>query len=185
LKQLKYIFDLSKLKIIDFHFNNVNGGSIAISVARQGSKYLEIDEKVKNQIQLEERLGFTTLIPWENFNTNIIAFKEKFIALIREELSSGKRVAALGASTKGNVTLQTWGLNQDFINVIGDVNLEKDNRITPGTHIPIRSEDFVLKQGYECFVILPWHFREFFVSNSKFANKTLIFPLPFPEKIST
>ncbi len=185
LKQLKYIFDLSNLKIIDFNFNKINGGSIAINVARHGSKYLEIDKKVKTQIQLEEKLGFTTLYPWENFNRNIIAFKEKFIALIREELSNGKRVAALGASTKGNVTLQTWGLNQDFINVIGDVNLEKVNRITPGTHIPIKSEDFVLKQGYECLVILPWHFREFFVSNSKFANKTLIFPLPFPEKIST
>ncbi len=185
LKQLKYVFDAANFKIIDFNFNSINGGSIAISVANQESKYLEITQKVKDQISIEEKLGFSTLVPWENFNRNIIEFKDRFISLLREELNNGKKIAALGASTKGNVTLQTWKLDQELINVIGDVNVEKNNRITPGTNIPIRSEDFVLSQEYDCYVILPWHFRDFFVNNPKFSNKILIFPLPVPEKIYT
>lgn len=185
LKQLKYIFDAANFKIIDFNFNSINGGSIAITVAKRESKYMEITEKVKDQVSVEEKLGFSTLAPWEKFNRNIIEFREKFISLLQEEMNNGKKIAALGASTKGNVTLQTWNLNQELISVIGDVNEEKNNRITPGTNIPIKSEEFVLSQGYDCLVILPWHFREFFVNNPKFSNKILIFPLPVPEKIFT
>lgn len=185
LKQLKYIFDATNFKIIDFNFNSINGGSIAISVAKRESKYIEITQRLKDQLLTEEKLGFSTLAPWENFNRNIIDFRDKFISLLREELNNGKRIAALGASTKGNVTLQTWNLDQELISIIGDVNEEKNNRITPGTNIPIRSEDFVLSQGYDCLVVLPWHFREFFVTNPKFSDKTLIFPLPVPEKVFT
>ena len=38
LKQLKYIFDAANFKIIDFNFNPINGGSIAISVAKRELK---------------------------------------------------------------------------------------------------------------------------------------------------
>ena len=53
---------------------------------------------------------------------------------------------------------------------------------TPGTWIPIDVEDFVLEK-YDVFVILPWHFRNFFVRNEKFKGKTLVFPLPTPEVV--
>ena len=43
----------------------------------------------------------------------------------------------LGASTKGNVTLQTWEVTPNDIAVIGDVNPDKDGSYTPGTWIPI------------------------------------------------
>ena len=44
------------------------------------------------------------------------------------------------------------------------------------------NEDEVLAY-YDAFVILPWHFRKFFVNNEKFKGKKLIFPLPTPEVV--
>ena len=46
----------------------------------------------------------------------------------------------------------------------------------------IEDEDKVLSD-YDYFVVLPWHFKEFFLSNKRFKNKNLIFPLPTPEMI--
>ena len=83
----------------------------------------------------------------------------------------------LGASTKGNVLLQTWTEVSDRIKYIGDVNPDKHGCYTPGTLIPIRDEDELLEQ-YDVFVVLPWHFKQFFINNKKFNGKTLIFPLP-------
>jgi NDP-4-keto-2,6-dideoxyhexose 3-C-methyltransferase len=81
------------------------------------------------------------------------------------------------------VTLQTWGVTPDDISVVGDVNPDKDGSYTPGTWIPITNEDDVLEK-YDVFVILPWHFRKFFLSKDKFKGKKLLFPLPTPEIVT-
>jgi hypothetical protein len=62
---------------------------------------------------------------------------------------------------------------------VGDVNPDKDGSFTPGTWIPIKDEDSVLCE-YDVFVVLPWHFKEFFMNSSKFKGKKLLFPLPIP-----
>ena len=108
--------------------------------------------------------------------------KPVFVDILKELKTNGLKIAALGASTKGNVTLQTWGIS-DYIDVVGDVNLEKNGSYTPGTWIPIKDEDSVLSE-YDVFIILPWHFKKFFVNNLKFKGKQLLFPLPTPELVT-
>ena len=182
MRQLKYIMDQSGFKIIDFEFNDVNGGSISLMVSNNDSKYEECVERLNSVLQSEVMYAYNTLSPWIQFEKNIETCKKEFFKISNKLKDEGLRVAALGASTKGNVTLQTWEL-QDCIEVIGDVNPEKHGSYTPGTWIPIQDENIVLDE-YDVFVIFPWHFRNFFVSNEKFKGKKLLFPLPKPELIT-
>lgn len=181
-RQLKYIMDQSDLKIIDFEFNDVNGGSISISVANKNSKYTECTQRLNSLIQEEVNLGLNTIKPWEEFEKRIELCKDYFWDIINKYKKNGSKIAALGASTKGNVTLQTWGVTPEDILIIGDVNPDKNGSFSPGTWIPIKDEDSVLSE-YDVFVILPWHFKNFFINNPKFKNKVLIFPLPVPEVV--
>jgi hypothetical protein len=126
-------------------------------------------------------LGLNTVEPWREFEERINNCKIKFLEIIDNLKSQGLKIAALGASTKGNVTLQTWDLT--CIESIGDINPDKHGAYAPGTWIPIKDEDSVLNE-YDIFVILPWHFRNFFVNNKKFKGKKLLFPLPNPELIT-
>ena len=41
LRSIKHIFDNVGFKIIDLEFNDINGGSFAITVAKKSAKYLE------------------------------------------------------------------------------------------------------------------------------------------------
>lgn len=182
MRQLKYIMDQSNFKIIDFEFNDINGGSISLVVANKDSKYEEATEKVKELIQEELDLKLDTLEPWKDFSFRIDQCKLEFWKLIDKFKNDGLKIAALGASTKGNVTLQTWNITSDYIQVVGDVNPDKDGSYTPGTWIPIEAEDSVI-DSYDVFVILPWHFKNFFISSPKFKGKTLVFPLPNPEVV--
>jgi hypothetical protein len=182
IRQLKYIMDQSGFKIIDFEFNDVNGGSISVSVANKNSKYEECTEKLNKLIVEELSLSLDTVNPWKDFEVRIGECKNKFWKLIEEFKQNNLKIAALGASTKGNVTLQTWQLTLDDILVVGDVNSDKHGSFTPGTWIPIKDEDAVLNE-HDVFVILPWHFRDFFVNNPKFKGKVLVFPLPIPEVV--
>lgn len=180
MRQLKYIMDQSGFKIIDFEFNDVNGGSISLVVANENSKYHEATQMVNDLIQEELELKLNTTKPWSDFKNRIEFCKHKFLDLIAECNKNNFKIAALGASTKGNVTLQTWQLTNHDIEVVGDVNPDKDGSFTPGSWIPIKSEDSVI-ENYDVFIILPWHFRNFFVNNTKFKGKKLLFPLPTPE----
>ena len=183
MRQLKYIMDQSGFKIIDFEFNDVNGGSISVSVANKNSKHEECTEKLNELITEELNLSLDTAIPWKDFEVRIEDCKNQFWNLIEKFKQDNLKIAALGASTKGNVTLQTWKRTPEDILVVGDVNPDKNGSYTPGTWIPIKDEDSVLSE-YDVFIILPWHFRNFFLNNQKFKGKVLVFPLPTPEVVS-
>jgi len=183
MRQLKYIMDQAGLKIISFEFNDVNGGSISMMVANKNSKYEECTQMLNELLHEELELGLDTIKPWQDFQVRIAECKDRFWQLINSCKESGLKVAALGASTKGNVTLQTWGITTNDLEVIGDVNPDKDGSFTPGTWIPIKDENTVLEE-YDVFVIFPWHFRNFFINNEKFKGKKLLFPLPKPELIT-
>ena len=180
MRQLKYIMDQAGLKIIDFEFNDVNGGSISLVVANKDSKYEEATQMLNDLLQEELDLKLNTTEPWNDFSIRIEECRIKFWDLINKCKESGLKIAALGASTKGNVTIQTWGVTSDDIKVVGDVNPDKDGSFTPGTWIPIKNEDSVIEE-YDVFVILPWHFKNFFINSPKFKGKKLLFPLPNAE----
>ena len=91
---------------------------------------------------------------------------------------TGENVSGIGASTKGNVILQYCELDDMLLSEIGEVNKEKFGHKTPGSWIPIISEQEVLNKRNKYLLILPWHFKDFFLQNKKFKNKNLIFPLP-------
>ena len=175
--QLKFIMEVSGLKIVDFEFNDVNGGSISLSVARQDSQRPECTDRINEILHQEKRQGLQTTVPWQNFANEIKLREKELLDYLNESFAPEFIPMALGASTKGNVLLQTWTEVSDRIKYIGDVNPDKHGCYTPGTLIPIKDEDELLEKN-NVFVVLPWHFKEFFINNKKFNGKTLIFPLP-------
>ena len=40
------------------------------------------------------------------------------------------------------------------------------------------NRDKALSLNADYYIILPWHFKDFFLKNKKFKNKKLVFPLP-------
>ena len=92
--------------------------------------------------------------------------------------AEGKTVAALGASTKGNVLLQYCGLTANEIDFVGEVNAEKYGCFTPGSWIPIIPEAVALAKKPDYLIVLPWHFRKFFQGQERYKHTNLVFPLP-------
>ena len=65
--------------------------------------------------------------------------------------------------------------------VIAEVNVEKFGRFTPGTLIPIDSEDKLNKERPDYYMVLPWHFRDNILEREKEYLENggkFIFPLP-------
>lgn len=178
LKQIKWMLDKAGLKIIDLEFNDVNGGSFSITAAKANSKFSEALDKVQKCLESEVNLKLDDLNVYQDFYEKINESMEQLKQQIKTIRQSGKSIYGLGASTKGNVLLQYCGLGPDDLNVIGEVNEDKFGLKTPGTKIPIISENELLEKRPDFLLVLPWHFADFFKNNNKFSQTKLIFPLP-------
>lgn len=184
MRQLKYIMDKAGFKIVDFEFNDVNGGSISVVVTpATNMQRKECTVKLTGVLAQEIDMGLDTVQPWEDFAERINSCKKQFWEIVDFYRRNGSKICALGASTKGNVTLQTWEIGPEDVKVVGDVNPDKDGSFTPGTWIPIANEESVLEGEYDLHIVLPWHFRDFFLKNEKFKGRRFLFPLPEPEVV--
>lgn len=181
LKSIKYIFDITGFKIIDLEFNDINGGSFAITVSKKNSKHKENSKIIEWLLEKEDIYKYNSFLTHKNFFQNAEKHKKLFRELLLNLKDMKKKIIGYGASTKGNVILQYCGINSQILDVIVDVNKDKHNKFTPGSKIKIVEESFIKKLKPDYMVVMPWHFKSFIMNKEKpFLNGggKLIFPLP-------
>jgi len=180
LKQIAWMCDRVGLRITDVEFNDVNGGSFAVTVEKANPSSGQLPE-VARLLAEEEQKGFSTLLPFAKFSDDVFRHRTELTACLTQLRAEGRRVFGLGASTKGNVILQFCELGPREIEFIAEVNEEKFGCVTPGTRIPIISEAEAQRLKPDTLFVLPWHFREHFLrAQEPFMNQggRLLFPLP-------
>ena len=176
------LLEANGMRIIDVQFNDINGGSFAFTAG-----HAEYDHKI-NVAEIDKVLQAEAIADWSNpasykeFIVDISEARRNLTHLIKKLNSSGKKVAALGASTKGNVLLQWCGFNNSDIAFISDVNPLKWGCYTPGSGIPIISEKSAAAERPDYMLVLPWHFKKGIIEREQtFLSQggKLIFPLPY------
>ncbi len=180
LKSIDFILERAGMRVIDVELNDVNGGSIAITACKIDSKHRP--KKLVEWLRVSEERRFG------NFTEELMLFAKRveiqrvnIRTLLTTIKESGSSIWGIGASTKGNVLLQYCGIDNTIIDAIADVNDFKFGRMTPGTHIPIKSEEemYLANPGYA--LVLPWHFKTTIVGRSERylgSGGRLLFPLP-------
>lgn len=167
--------------VIDVSLNDVNGGSFAVTVAKAkpgASKHAPV---VGQMLENEEKAGLNGIEQFAQFAEGARRHKSELRALIERLKGAGKRVFGMGASTKGNVILQYCDIGPELLACIAEVNEDKFGCFTPGTEIPIVSEEQAFAQKPDVLLVLPWHFRENLVRRSAPLLERgikLLFPLP-------
>ena len=181
LKSIKFILDKVGFKIIDIEFNDINGGSFALTVAKKNSTHNENKKIVEWLLKKEEIFKYNDLITHKNFYQECLKQRKILINLLKNLKDMKKTVLGYGASTKGNVILQFCNIDSNLIPYIGEVNKYKYNKYTPGSGIKIISEKELKNKKPDYLLVLPWHFKNFIIKKEQKFIKNggkLIFPLP-------
>lgn len=185
LKSLKYLYEKHGLQIIDIETNNVNGKSYRIYACRKSSFFAPNckpgwEQRLDVVQAREQRLS--DLWPFRNFLDRLEANKKKVIEFIEDVVAEGKTVWVYGASTKGNVILQYYGLDYRLIQGAADRSPEKVGRVTVSTNIPIFSEEYAREANPDYFLVLPYAFIDEFVDREReYLTKGGHFIVPLPE----
>ena len=171
----------NKLRVFDIKKNDINGSSKQYYVCHDNSKIKNNDKVVESVLNDEKKLELSKVSTFKNFIKNIDKSKKQLIDLIKKINKQGKKIHCYGASTKGNVLLQYYKINNKMIGFAAEKNENKYNLFTPGTNIKIISE--ILSRFYkpDYYLVLPWHFKkEILHREKKIRSKGVkfIFPLP-------
>ena len=181
LKSLKHLLDKSGLKIINLSFNQINGGSIEVDVAKKKSKLAECIHLINWVLESERLNKYNEITRHKQFFKECQNHKILLKKLLLTLKKQNKKILGYGASTKGNVLLQYCNINSELLDYIAEVNKFKFNKYTPGSNIKIISEKEAKLKNPDYMLVLPWHFKDHIVKREQNFLKNggkLIFPLP-------
>ena len=171
----------NELRVFNLKANTINGGSMRYYICHKDSKYKNNNKKINKILREEMKSKLDKPNTFSDFFNLINVQKKKLLKLINKIIKKKETIHGYGASTKGNVLLQYFGIYSNKISYIADRNPQKVNLYTPGTKIKIVSESFsrMCKPNY--YLVLPWHFKKEIILREKRAIKDgsrFIFPLP-------
>ena len=128
LESFEYLINKQGLKLFYAETNEVNGGSVRLYICKKNSKKYDKDvfsEKLNYLRKKEKMLNLTSTETYLDFESIVNDLKSKTIKFVDKIIKNKKKVLALGASTKGNIILQHFGLTKDKIPYISERNPEK------------------------------------------------------------
>ena len=156
------------LKIDYMEVNPINGGSVFFTARRNPGQRIVVP-------------------PWENggnLRTIVDRTLDKCGLFFEEAKDQGWNVHGYAASTRGNTLLQVLqkeGELEDEIVAVADANPDKWGRYTPGTLIPIISEEESRAADPDYYFVLSSHFIDSFIERERdFLERGGQFVLPFP-----
>ena len=172
----------NKLKIFNHEYNESNGGSSRYYIKHIENNKIKVNNKnINYALNFENKYKLDKLKTYDSFSKKINTIKKKTINKLNSIINAKKIIHGYGASTKGNVILQYFGLDNKKVQYISDRNPFKFNRYTPGTKIKIISEKKSRSLKPDYYFVLPWHFKKEILLREKKMRKNntkFIFPLP-------
>jgi hypothetical protein len=176
------------LEIFDLEMReSINEGSIRVYIRKEGKgKTIRIPDGAEARLAAtrdeEKKLGLGEKEVYEKFAARVLKAKAQIMDFINREVAKGKTIHGYAASTKGNTTLQFYGLTPKHIEAIADRNPVKWGKVTVGTQLPVVSEADSRAKNPDYYLVLAWHFfPEFKEREKEYLNKGGKFILPMPE----
>jgi len=186
LRTLNYLMERNGLKIVDASLNEVNGGSLRIFVVHADDPR-QVSSALRKLQDTEMALGLSEMVTYERFGAEILRLKQTVVEFIRREREAGGLVIGLGASTKGNVLLQYFGITKDMVPAISERNPEKVGLRTLGTDIELISEEAARALQPSAMLVLIWFFKdELLKREAGYLERggKLLFPMPYPHVVT-
>ena len=159
----------------------IHGGSILFHLQHRSSG-MKPHGSVAAALEKERQMALIDPVAWRPFAERVALIRRELPALIRKLKSEGKRIIGYGASAKGNTLLNTCGLTKRELDYIIDNTPFKQNKIAPGSGIPVRPPEMLLADQPDYALLLAWNFaKEILGRETEYQRRGGKFIVPIPE----
>ena len=143
------------LELVDALSQTTHGGSMRYVLAKTGTR--NVAPSVTQTIAKEKEQGLDRAETYETFRSRCERSREALVDLIRGLRAQGRRVVGYGATSKSTTVLNYCGFGSQDIELISDTTPVKQNKYTPGTHIPVLRYETFLENYPDYAVLFAWN----------------------------
>ena len=155
---VSYILRKHDLELINVEPQVTHGGSMRYTIAHQGAKI--VSKNVLDLIDKEKRMGLNKKDAYIDFTDNVNQIKKDLIVLLTRLKSEKKKVVAYGATSKSTTVTNYFGISPELIDCIYDTTPIKQNKYSPGAHIPILPYDQFRDSNPDYVLLFAWNHAE-------------------------
>jgi SAM-dependent methyltransferase len=180
-KPLVPFFQRFGLEVIDVQQRDIHGGSFRVFVSRSGR--WPASPLVEDLLQSEAAMGVHSLELLQKFARAVQDNRHELLWLLQRLKHDGHRLAGVSAPAKGMTLLNYCRIGTETLDFVSEKSTLKIGRFTPGSHIPVVSDEELLRRRPDYALLLAWNFAEEIMHNlSAFrqGGGKFIIPIPRP-----
>lgn len=156
LTPLVRLFAGAGLILADVERQKVHGGTIRVFVTRAGQP----STRVEAAIDHEKQIGVTEAGLYTTFASRVVQSRDALVAVLSGQRRNNARVVGLGATAKSTTLLNYCAIGPQHLDYIADSTHLKVGLLSPGSHIPIRSEDALSQDRPDTILLLAWNYAD-------------------------
>jgi hypothetical protein len=178
-RPMQSLFERIGLELVAVERVSTKGGSLRYFVQRSSGP-LKKDGTVVEMLALEEKMGLYRKETFKAFADKINVLKEQTKNFLAKAKSDGKSIAGFGASVTGTTLTYHFEIGE-YLDYLVDDNPAKQNRFSPGLHLPVLPSSALHERNPDYVIILAWRFAEIIISkNQAYLEGTGQFLIPVP-----
>ncbi|MDC0039558.1 SAM-dependent methyltransferase, partial [Gammaproteobacteria bacterium] len=147
------------LQLFDVQELATHGGSLRVFVQLSNCGNQKIASVVDQILNEEEKVGVGRREFYTGFQEIAEKYRDNFTEFLMHAKLDGKKVVGYGAAAKGNTLLNYAGIDAELVSYIVDQNPAKQGKLTPGSRIPILSEQYLCEDKPDYVIIFPWNLQ--------------------------
>lgn len=166
------VFRSQGLDIFDVEGLSTHGGSLRIFAKHLEDNSKPITENVYTLLEREKSFGLNSLACYKGFQEKVDEIKYNFISFLLEQKRKNKVVIGYGAAAKGNTLLNYCGIKgNDLVKFVVDASPYKQNKLLPGSRIPVVGKDAIESLRPDFIVIFPWNLTDEIVDQLSYVRQ--------------
>lgn len=169
------------MEIFDIEQVDIHGGSFRVYIGHKNQH--GISPIVSELVKEEERLKLYSLDTLNKFAVDVANNRKELTWLLHSLKHQGKSIVGVSAPAKGMTLLNYCRIGSDILDVVTEKSKLKIGRVTPGMHIPVVPDSYLLEKQPDYALLLAWNFAEEIMNNlSDYKKKggKFIIPIPTP-----
>jgi SAM-dependent methyltransferase len=174
------IFAASGLELVDVERVAIHGGSLRLFASHRSAA--KPADRVQALLAEEARWGASEPPFYAAFGRDIACLRDELVRTLKASKAEGKRIAAYGASAKGSILLNYFGIGPELVDFVVDRAAAKQGRYVPGARIPIRPVEALVEEMPDLALLLVWNIAdEILAQQARYREQGGKFIIPLPE----
>ncbi len=166
---VRNIFEKHGFELINLLPQSTHGGSMRYILAKKG--FYKAQKIVEEFISKEKKNCLDLPETYKKFKKNCEKSRDDLIKILNEEKKLSNRVVAYGATSKSTTILNYCKIGPELIEYISDTTLIKQNKFSPGMHIPVKNYNNFIETPPDTALLFAWnHATEIMEKESNYTK---------------